>query len=333
MIAKHYLVTGGAGFIGAPLTHRLIREGCNVRVFARAASESQERLSGVLDSIELVEGDIRDADAVKAAVEGVDGVIHMAAITNTARFYDMPDQVLDIGVKGMVNVLDACIHHGTGELVLVSSSEAYQTPLSVPTDETEPLKVPDVTNPRYSYGGSKIISELLAINFGRTHFERVLVCRPHNVYGPDMGWDHVLPQFIMRMNDLVRKADAAQDRGPVRFPIMGTGRETRAFEYIDDYIDGMIVMMESGEHGQVYNIGNDEETSIEDVARAVGACFNREVEILPSEPPSGGTNRRCPDISKLAALGYSPRVPFKDGLPKMIDWYLANTDKAPAQND
>lgn len=333
MKCKHYLVTGGAGFIGAPLARRLLAEGCTVRVLARATSASLERLSDIADSLEIIEGDIRDATLVDSAVKGVDGVIHMAAITATHKFYEMPDEVLDIGVRGMVNVLDACIKHCIRELVFVSSSEAYQTPLRVPTDETEPLKVPEVSNPRYAYGGSKIISELMAINYGRSLIERVLVCRPHNVYGPDMGWSHVLPQFILRMKRLVDEAEAAGDEGPIRFPIMGSGEETRAFEYIDDYIDGMIVMIEKGEHGNVYNIGNDEETAIAVVARTVGAYFDRNIEIEPSAPPAGSTNRRSPDISKLGALGYKPRVPFSVGLPKMIDWYLANTDKAPEEND
>ena len=136
MKCKHYLVTGGAGFIGAPLARRLLAEGCTVRVLARATSASLERLSDIADSLEIIEGDVRDATLVDSAVKGVDGVIHMAAITATHKFYEMPGEVLDIGVRGMVNVLDACIKHCIRELVFVSSSEAYQTPLRVPTDET-----------------------------------------------------------------------------------------------------------------------------------------------------------------------------------------------------
>ena len=95
----------------------------------------------------------------------------------------------------MISVLDACRHHGIRELVLASSSEVYQTPPGIPTPENVPLSVPDPLNPRYSYGGGKIICELMAINYGRQGFDRVLIFRPHNVYGPDMGWEHVLPQF------------------------------------------------------------------------------------------------------------------------------------------
>ena len=99
----------------------------------------------------------------------------------------------------MINVIDACRKQKVGRLMLASSSEVYQTPPHIPTDETAPLTVPDVLNPRYSYGAGKLISEVMAINFGRKFFERVLIFRPHNVYGPDMGFEHVIPQFALRL--------------------------------------------------------------------------------------------------------------------------------------
>ena len=128
--------------------------------------------------------------------------------------------MLDVGVRGMINVIDACRRHGIGTLLLASSSEVYQTPPQVPTDEAAPLVVPDPLNPRYSYGGGKIISEMMAINFGRKFFERVLIFRPHNVYGPDMGFEHVIPQFALRLHAL-----AAPTARPVgcAFAIQGTG--------------------------------------------------------------------------------------------------------------
>ncbi len=110
--------------------------------------------------------------------------------------------MLEVGVKGMINVIDGCIKENVKELVLASSSEVYQTPEKVPTDETVALSIPDPLNPRYSYGGGKIISELMAINYGRKHFDKVVIFRPHNVYGPDMGWEHVIPQFVLRMKNV-----------------------------------------------------------------------------------------------------------------------------------
>src|SRR3979409_549385 len=121
----------------------------------------------------------------------------------------------------MFDVRCACRSEGVRSLVLASSSEVYQTPPEVPTDEHAPLLVPDPSNPRYSYGGGKIISELMAINYGRKYFERVLIFRPHNVYGPDMGWEHVIPQFALRM----KMAAELNPVGVIPFPIQGSGQE------------------------------------------------------------------------------------------------------------
>ena len=322
---KKILVTGGTGFIGAALVTRLVREGNQVRVLDNQSRGSAQRIASVIDDLELVEADIRDPDAVRQAAAGVDSVIHLAYVNGTEFFYIKPEVVLDVGVRGMINVLDACLAHDVPELVLASSSEVYQTPQKVPTDESEGLSVPDPLNPRYSYGGGKIISELMAINWGRKHFEKVIIFRPHNVYGPNMCRDHVVPQFALRMKSLSEASPA----GVLTFPIQGTGVETRAFVYIDDFTDGLMTVIDKGEHLGIYHIGTTEEMSIADVARAVGARFGRDLELVPGALLKGGTPRRCPDIRKLQKLGYEPRFDLQAGLAPTIDWYVANADKAP----
>src|SRR5581483_971650 len=258
-------------------------------------------------------------------VRGVDEVHHLAFVNGTEFFYSRPDLVLDVGVKGMINVIDACRAAGIGRLILASSSEVYQTPPHVPTDESAPLTVPDPQNPRYSYGGGKIISELMAINFGRKHFERVLIFRPHNVYGPDMGWEHVIPQFARRL----KQAADRQASGRLRFEIQGDGRQTRSFCHIDDLVRGVLVMREKGDHLGIYHVGTMEEISIAELALRIAACAGREIELVPTPAPTGATGRRCPDISKLSRLGYAPQVRLADGLPLTLDWYWANDHLAP----
>ena len=105
-------------------------------------------------------------------------------------------------MKGLLNVLDGCIKYKIKELYLASSSEVYQTPRKIPTSENEMLKVPDVYNPRYSYGTGKILTEVMGINYGRKFFKKLIIFRPHNVYGPDMGNEHVIPEFIKRMKNI-----------------------------------------------------------------------------------------------------------------------------------
>jgi nucleoside-diphosphate-sugar epimerase len=324
--ARRILVTGGSGFIGSALVKALLRRGEAVRVLDDNSRGALRRLREVERDVEFVQGDIRDAAAVDAAMRGIDEVHHLAFVNGTATFYSAPDLVLDVGVKGIVNVIDGCRHHGVGRLILASSSEVYQSPPRVPTDERVPLVVPDPLNPRLSYGAGKIISEMMAINHGRKHFERVLIFRPHNVYGPDMGFDHVIPEFAVRLKRAIGKHAA----GAVPFPIQGSGEETRSFCHVDDLVAGVMIMREQGEHLGIYHVGTAEEVSIADLARRMAAIVGREIALAPSPVLAGSTPRRCPDISKLAALGYRPRVRLDDGLPPTLEWYWEHAGMAPA---
>jgi nucleoside-diphosphate-sugar epimerase len=325
MSTRRILVTGGSGFIGSALVKALVRAGHKVRVLDDNSRGRPRRLTDVEKDIEFVAGDIRDGAAVDAAAKNIDEVHHLAFVNGTEFFYNAPDLVLDVGVRGMVNVIDACRKHGIGDLVLASSSEVYQTPPKIPTDESAPLVVPDVQNPRYSYGAGKLISEVMAINFGRKHFKRVLIFRPHNVYGPDMGWEHVIPQLAMRLNTAMKK----QPSGTIKFYIQGTGKETRSFCYVDDLVVGVMAMREKGEHLGIYHVGTTEEVTIADLAQRIAAHAGRTIELVTTPLQPGGTARRCPDISKLSRLGYKPRVPLSEGLKSTLDWYWKNTALAP----
>lgn len=325
MTARRILVTGGSGFIGSALVKRLVHDGHSVRVLDDNSRGAPRRLAAVEKDIEFVGGDVRDPHAVDLAVQGVDEVHHLAFVNGTEFFYSAPELVLDVGVKGMINVLDACRSHGVRDLILASSSEVYQTPPAIPTDETAPLVVPDPLNPRYSYGAGKIISEIMAINYGRKFFDRVLIFRPHNVYGPDMGWEHVVPQFALRL----KTAMDTHPSGPMPFAIQGSGEETRSFCFVDDLVEGVVVMRAKGEHLGIYHIGTTEEISVADLARRMAQQIGRDIDLQTGPRLAGSTPRRCPDISKLAGLGYKPRVPLAQGLAAAIDWYWQNDSLAP----
>ena len=326
MSARRVLVTGGTGFIGSALVKALVVRGEAVRVLDDNSRGAARRVREVAHDIELVKGDIRDPAVVDRAMRGVEEVHHLAFINGTATFYSAPERVLDVGVKGVVNVIDSGRRHGIASLVLASSSEVYQSPPHVPTDETAPLVIPDPLNPRLSYAAGKIISEMMVINHGRKHFERVLIFRPHNVYGPDMGFDHVIPQFAVRLKRAMEKHAS----GAVPFPIQGSGAETRSFCHVDDLVQGVMVMRAKGEHLGIYHVGTAEEISIADLARRMAKIAGREIALGPSAVREGSTPRRCPDISKLAALGYSPRVPLDQGLPPTLEWYWTHERMAPA---
>lgn len=324
-MAKRVVVTGGGGFIGAYLVKKLVREGWDVGVIDTMVRGDAGRFSEVADHVQLHSIDVRDEDKVAEAIRGAEVVMHLAAINGTENFYKRPELVLDVGLRGALAVVNACRRVGVLDLVVASTAEVYQTPAIVPTPETIPLMLPNSLNPRYSYGGSKIVSELIAFNYAQEHFRQLQVFRPHNVYGPDMGWKHVVPQFILRAAEVLNGGHASAP-----FPIQGDGNETRAFCYVDDIVDGIMTMYEKGGHREIYHIGNDDEISIRALVEQLGSIIGGELLIEPSAATEGGTPRRCPDISKMRGLGYDPKVDLTEGLRRTAEWYLERRDTVAA---
>ena len=314
---KKFLVTGGTGFVGSALVKRLLQDGHKVRVLDDNSRGADRRLNDVKGDFEMVLGDIRDSSVVDKAMRGIDAIHHLAYINGTKYFYEVPELVLEIAVKGMINTLDSAIKHHVREIYLASSSEVYHHALKIPTDESVPLVIPDIKNPRFSYGGGKIICELLAVNYGRKFFDRVCIYRPHNVYGVDMGWEHVIPQFSLRLKEL----SAKYPLGKIKFHLQGSGDETRSFCHIRDFIDGVILLQDKGEHLNVYNIGTLEEISVSHLASVIASSLGKELDIIPGEILDGSTPRRCPDITKMFALGYSPQIDLRSGVPDVAHWY------------
>lgn len=311
-----YLITGGAGFIGSALVRRIAADGCEVRILDDFSRGRPERLDGV--PCEIMHGDVRDPAAVREAMHGCDLTAHLAYLQGTQTFYDEPRLVLDVAVRGMLNVLDACEATGCRKLLLVSSSEVYQSANVMPAAENVPMAVPDVFNPRYSYGGGKIASELMAVAWARTGvLERMIIARLHNVYGPDMGRKHVVPEFCLRMSELARK----HPHGVIPFPVQGTGQETRSFCWIDDCTDQLALLLARGESMNVYHVGTMDERSITSVAEEIAHCHGRDIKIIPGTLTAGSAPRRCPDTAKIDALGAATRTPFAEGVARTADWY------------
>ncbi len=319
---RKILVTGGTGFIGSALVKGLLEAGAVVRSLDNDSRGAIAKLGTAQHEIQRVTGDVRDPHVVREAVRGMDSVCHLAYVNGTEFFYSKPEVILEVAVKGMMNVLDACLAEGVRDLILASSSEVYQASPVIPTDESTPLSVPDVLNPRFSYGGGKILSELLAVNYGRKFFDRTLIFRPHNVYGPDMGREHVIPQFVLRMKECAGR----QPDGVLDFAIQGTGGETRSFIYIDDFVRALLCVMERVDRLEIYHIGTDHEVSIRDLAHLVARACGREIRIVPGELLAGGPPRRCPDVRKLKRLGFEPAVSLEDGVQRTAEWYWSQSD-------
>lgn len=314
---KNILITGGTGFLGSALTRKLVLQGHKVSVLDNNYRGKISRLKDIQKDIEFIKGDIRDSIQVIKACKNKDIVFHLAYINGTEYFYSKPELVLEVGVKGMTNVLDGCVKHTVPELFLASSSEVYNEPPIIPTPEKIPMVIPDPLNPRFSYAGGKIISELMLINYGRKYFNRAIIFRPHNVYGPDMGNEHVIPQFSMRMKELNEKFGSRFD-----FPIQGTGKETRAYIHIDDFTDGLELLLKKGKHLEIYNIGTEDEIATEELASKISLLMHCEITIKPGKLLEGSTTRRLADITKISSLGFRQQVTLDEGLERTVSWYV-----------
>jgi len=320
-MSQKVLVTGGTGFIGRNVVMGLVKQGYEVRVFDNNSRGNVDSLGEYLDELEFVEGDIRDERAVEKVCQDMDIVVHLAYINGTEYFYKKPYQILDVGIRGMLNVLEAHRKHQFSKILLASTSEVYQTPQNVPTPEEVPLIVPDSLNPRYSYGGGKIASELLLSNYAFENNLNYKIFRPHNIYGPNMGYEHVIPQLIKKIRD----ANLQSHDSIARISIQGEGDQTRAFCHIQDFVQGFMKILEDESESRIYNIGRNDEVSIKELVKILARLMNVNIEIRHEPLPLGSTLRRCPDISLLERIGYHSKVSLEEGLLETINWYDSNS--------
>tara|TARA_Y100000590_G_scaffold464083_1_gene632558 strand:- start:50 stop:997 length:948 start_codon:yes stop_codon:yes gene_type:complete len=307
MKKKTFLVTGGTGFIGSNISKLLIQKKHKVIVFDNNSRGDLKKINHIRNKIKFIKGDIRNKILLKKSLKGVDSVIHLAYVNGTRNFYKHPVKILDIAIKGLINVLDACIENKIKEIYLASSSEVYQTPIKVPTDETEPLKIPDIFNPRFSYGGGKIITELMGVHYGKKYFNKMVIFRPHNVYGPEMGYEHVVPEFIKRLKSLRNK----------NFKIQGTGNEIRSFIYIEDFLSAFNLILNKGKHLNIYNIGTNEKIKIKDLAFKMSKIFKKDIVLKKTPLRKGSTKIRIPNIRKIKKLGFKAQFNLNKGLKSL----------------
>ena len=308
MKKKTFLITGGTGFIGSNISNLLVNQGHKVKIFDNNSRGSIQKIKNFKKKIKFIKGDIRNKQLLNKALKNTDAVIHLAYVNGTKYFYSKPVLVLDIAIKGILNVIEGCIKNKIKELYLASSSEVYQTPNKIPTDENETLKIPNIFNPRYSYGGGKILTELMGVHYGKKYFKKLVIFRPHNVYGPNMGHEHVIPQFINRFKSLKRK----------NFKIQGTGNEIRSFIYIKDFLNAFNLILSRGKHLEVYNIGTNEKIQIKNLAYKLSKILKKKIVLKKTPIAKGGTTIRIPNIKKIKKLGFMPKFYLDKGLRETL---------------
>lgn len=301
-----YLVTGGTGFIGNSLVRRLLASGNQVTVLDNGSRNFSD-FQDLQEQPKIVLGDIRDYETVLQSTGNIDTVLHLAFINGTKNFYKQPSLIIDVGINGMMNLMEACKENRVSNFILFSSSEVYQQPETIPTPESEPLKIPDILNPRYSYGGAKVACELILANYGPELFNNWKILRPHNVYGPNMGNDHVIPELISKSLDADRILE-----------ILGDGSQTRAFCYITDFLDAVEIILDSNSDAKVFHLGTDEEVSIRYLAELILEVTQKNLRLIFLPAPIGETNRRCPDITRITELGFRQKINLRTGLELLI---------------
>jgi len=309
---KTYLVTGGAGFLGSHLVERLLSEGKKVICFDNEFRGTFQNLSHV-KSKELIihKGDVRKPEEWPKNYGKIDGIFHLAAINGTHYFYSIPEEVLEVNVKGIINALEFARKNDIDYFSFASSPEAYGIPDKFPTPETTKLTVPDLDNPRWSYGSSKIIGEVFCINYARKFGFKCSILRYHNTYGPRDYSGHVIP-------DLIRKIITKE-----RIVVEGNGNETRSFCFINDAIAATLLIQEKQRSDfDVFNVGIDVETKITDLIKNLEEIFDKKIQPIfkPKERP--GTQRRMPDITKIKKIGYKSKTCLKTGLKITVNWHL-----------
>lgn len=307
---KTFLVTGGTGFIGSNIVKLLLKLNRNVIVFDNNSRGNLHRLKKFKNQILFKYGDIRNLRELNEAAKNADSIIHLAYLNGTKFFYTKPDLVLEVAIKGIINIFDVAKKNNIKEIFLASSSEVYQTPIKIPTDESEPLKVPDVYNPRYTYGAGKILTELMGLHAGKKIFKRTVIFRPHNVYGNDMGKEHVIPEFEKKISK-INKTNS-------KFEIEGSGKEIRSFIHINDFIDAFEILLKKGKNGNIYNIGTTEKVSILQLAKMFSIIKKRNIKIVKRPLKKGGTKIRIPNITKIKKLGFIPKIKLKKGLEDIL---------------
>jgi UDP-glucose 4-epimerase len=309
---KKILVTGGAGFIGSHIVEDLVNSGHSVRIIDNFLTGKKENIEALQNEIELIIGDIRDLDACYKAVEGVDVVLHQAALASVSRSIEDPLLSHDINVNGTLNILLASRDAGVKMLVFASTASLYGNALALPKREDMQ------ETPLSPYAISKLIGEKYCQVFSQIYGLSTVCFRYFNVFGPRQDpssqYAAVVPSFITKM----LKGEGCT--------IYGDGEQTRDFIYVKNVVEANLSVLDRDSvSGEIINIASGEETSINTLAEEMATILNFKGAPEHEEPRQGDVKHSYADISKLKELlKYTPPVPFQEGLAETIQWYKGN---------
>ena len=304
-----YLVTGGAGFIGSNLVKALLAKGDKVRVLDNFATGKRENIRPVLDQIDLIEGDIRDLEVVKRAVQGSDYILHQAALPSVPRSVADPISSTTANIDGTVNLLVTAKDAGVQKFVMASSSSVYGDSPTLPKHEDM------IPNPLSPYALTKLAGEYYCRVFSRLYKIKTLCLRYFNVFGPGQDpnsqYAAVIPKFI-----------TAILRG-LPPTVFGDGEQSRDFTYIDNVIQANLLAAKSevGD-GTVFNIACGHRITLNNLLKELKIILPQETMPIYQAPRPGDVKHSLADVSKAQKyLGFNPKVSLQEGLQKAVDWF------------
>ena len=320
---KKVLILGGGGFIGVNIARRLLRQGSYEVTIVDNFSRGNDRLSQLSPykpsvKCKIISADLTQPKGFDALEKGYDYVYMLAAMVGVDKVNAAPHEVIKVNSLLVVNCLEWLREADCRRVLFSSTSETYAGTVEafgveIPTAEAVPLAIEDIGHPRFTYAVTKMLGESGFINYANQGFFDATVIRYHNVYGPMMGFRHVIPHLAERFM-----------KGETPFLIYGHD-QTRAFNYIEDAVEGTILAAEKGRSGEIYHIGDSDEISIETLTRFVGEIFDYAGPYESAETFPGSVSRRCPDISKATReIGYRPKTSWQNGVRKTIEWYQAH---------
>lgn len=305
-----YLVTGGAGFIGSHITHRLVQDGHRVRILDNLSGGSMHNLAGIQHDAEVIKGDIRDRAIVQRAASGVDVIFHQAAEPSVPRSLADPLTTFDINVEGTLNVLVAARELGCRRVVFATTCAIYGDGPELPKVETL------TPRPLTPYAMSKLTGEQLCAMFGRLYGVETVGLRYFNVFGPRQdphsAYAAAIPTFVDALT---------AGRRP---RVFGDGEQSRDFVAVDDVVRAnLLASTASGVDGQVFNIANGRSVTINEVLSTLGKAMgiHRPAEYLPARP--GDILHSLADVSLARnMLAFEASISFRQGIGQMLEEHV-----------
>jgi len=306
-----FLVTGGAGFIGSHIVHKLVDEGHAVRVLDNFSSGKPENLQRVIKRIELINGDIRSGEACLKACEGMDYVLHQAALRSVPKSMHNPAEYNAVNIGGTLNMLDAASVNKVKRFVLASSSSVYGDVSRFPESESF---LPQPISP---YALTKLVGEHYCKIFNSYRNLETVALRYFNVFGPRQALDDeyavVVPKFI---HSILR------DENP---PIYGNGRQSRDFTFVDNVVQANILATLKNCAGKVFNVASGRDYSVLDLVRILNKIMGKSIKPVFLDKRPGDVFKTLANLSQARrSLGFKPGVDFTEGLKRTVEYFKAN---------